>query len=210
MKSLLIALFTPLLLGVDYLRGLWFLRNINPTQSVAIFGSARIKESHSFYPLGYHVGKIFAENRYTVITGGGPGIMEAASQGAFQNHGITVGCNIILPHEQNANPYLTRNLNFMYFSTRKQMLFGYSETFVFLPGGYGTLDELFELLTLLQTEKIKTKNKPRIILIDQRFWGTLHQWIQEQLVNHQLIDAEDFAQLIVIDKLDELKTLLKT
>src|SRR5262245_51919561 len=124
------------------------------TNGVAIFGSARTPREHPEYLAAQESGKLFAEAGYSVITGGGPGIMEAANRGAFQAGGTSVGCNIELPHEQKSNEYLTLSLKFKYFFVRKMMFVKYSDAFIIFPGGFGTLDELFKALTLIQTRKI--------------------------------------------------------
>jgi uncharacterized protein (TIGR00730 family) len=137
----------------EFVHGYRALLNLGPT--VTVFGSARLKEGSPYYELTRSVARRLAESGFTVMTGGGPGIMEAANRGAKEGGGLSVGCNIELPHEQEPNPYLDRSLTFDYFFVRKVMLVKYSSGFLFMPGGLGTLDEVFETLTLMQTDKLK-------------------------------------------------------
>jgi uncharacterized protein (TIGR00730 family) len=137
----------------EFVHGYRALLDLGPT--VTVFGSARLKEGSRYYELTRSVARRLAESGFTVMTGGGPGIMEAANRGAKEGGGLSVGCNIELPHEQEPNPYLDRSLTFDYFFVRKVMLVKYSSGFLFMPGGLGTLDEVFETLTLMQTDKLK-------------------------------------------------------
>lgn len=137
----------------EFVHGYRALLDLGPT--VTVFGSARLKEGSPYYELTRSVARRLAESGFTVMTGGGPGIMEAANRGAKEGGGLSVGCNIELPHEQEPNPYLDRSLTFDYFFVRKVMLVKYSSGFLFMPGGLGTLDEVFETLTLMQTDKLK-------------------------------------------------------
>ena len=136
----------------EMVRGFRALFDLGPT--VTVFGSARLGEDDPYYQLARRTGRRLAEAGFTVMTGGGPGIMEAANRGAREGGGLSVGCNIHLPHEQTPNPYLDRTLTFEYFHVRKVMLVKYSSGFIFMPGGLGTLDEVFETLTLMQTDKV--------------------------------------------------------
>ena len=136
----------------EYITGCRELHDIGP--AVTVFGSARFAEDHRYYKLAREVGRELAKSGYAVITGGGPGVMEAANRGAQEGGGLSVGCNIILPHEQQPNPYLDRCIEFDYFFVRKVMLLKYSVGFVFMPGGFGTMDEVFETATLIQTGKM--------------------------------------------------------
>src|SRR5919112_126779 len=140
------------------------------TRGVAIFGSARTPVDSPFYAAAQETAGLLARAGYTVITGGGPGIMEAANRGAFEAHGTSIGCNIELPFEQSPNPYQTRSLRFKYFFVRKTMFVKYSTAFIIFPGGFGTLDEMFEALTLIQTRKIK--NFP-VVLVGSAYWSCL-------------------------------------
>src|SRR6478752_5653198 len=152
-----------------------------------VFGSARTPPSDQYYKAAEEVGRLLAKEKFAVITGGGPGIMEAANKGAFEAGGTSVGCNITLPQEQEANRYLTISLDFHYFYARKVMFVKYASAFICFPGGYGTLDEFFETLTLIQTLKIEAFP---IILYGAEFWSGLLDWIRKQMIP-QFIDYED-------------------
>lgn len=168
--------------------------------AVTVFGSARTKEGEPYYELGREVGKKLAEANYAVITGGGPGLMEAGNRGAFENDGLSVGLGIELPHEQGLNQYVDLGVNFRYFFARKTMLLKYSQGFVCLPGGFGTLDEMFEVLCMVQTGKVT--NFP-IVLMGTAFWGGLVEWIKDRLVGEGMIDAEDPDLFLLTDSTDE-------
>src|SRR6201993_4895099 len=147
---------------------------------VAVFGSARTPADHPEYKSAQETGALLAGAGYSVITGGGPGIMEAANRGAFEAGGTSVGCNIELPHEQFSNSYLTLSLKFKYFFVRKMMFVKYSNAFIIFPGGFGTLDELFESLTLIQTRKIR--NFP-VVLYGSSYWGGMMEWVQGPMLS---------------------------
>lgn len=164
---------------------------------VTVFGSARFKEDHQYYKLAERVGQKLALNGFAVMTGGGPGIMEAANKGARSVRGMSVGCNIVLPREQKHNPYLDLWLEFKYFMVRKFMLAKFSYGFVVLPGGFGTLDELFNVLTLVQTKKMK--NFP-IVLIGTEFWLPLKRLIEETLIPVGTIDQADMDLILFTDE----------
>jgi hypothetical protein len=166
------------------------------TRGVSIFGSARTPPDNPFYAAARETAALLARAGFTVITGGGPGIMEAANRGAFEAAGSSVGCNIELPFEQSPNPYQTRSLKFKYFFIRKTMFVKYSNAFVIFPGGFGTLDELFEALTLIQTRKIK--NFP-VILFGSEFWGGMLSWLEDAILKSKYISAEDRGLLHVTD-----------
>jgi len=168
--------------------------------SVTIFGSARIAEGSPEYEAGRKVGKHFAELGWAVITGGGPGVMEAANRGAKEGGGLSVGFNIELPHEQGSNPYLDISYTFKHFYARKVCFVKPSEGFVIFPGGFGTLDELFEALTLIQTGK--AQNFP-VVLIDTDYWGEMLDWIRNELLADGMISPEDLQLLHATDDLDE-------
>src|SRR3989440_10647989 len=155
---------------------------------VAIFGSARTPPDHPEYKSAQETGALLARAGHAVITGGGPGIMEAANRGAFEAGGASVGCNIELPHEQSSNPYLTLSIRFKYFFVRKMMFVKYSDAFIIFPGGFGTLDELFEALTLIQTKKIR--NFP-VVLYDSGYWGGMIDWIKGTVLSQGMISEED-------------------
>ncbi|MGS1115873.1 LOG family protein [Castellaniella sp. UC4442_H9] len=166
---------------------------------VSIFGSARIPSEHPFYKLGLELGGRIAQLGVPVIAGGGPGLMEAANRGAFEAGGRSVGLNIRLPRETTDNRYQTDSLHFEYFNSRKASFFMHSLAYVVLPGGFGTLDELFEATTLMQT--LKHPPAP-IILVGTIFWGGLIDWVRDQLLAHGMIGPFDLDRLLVTDDLD--------
>jgi uncharacterized protein (TIGR00730 family) len=166
------------------------------TRGVSVFGSARTKESDPYYKAARETGSLLAKAGFTVITGGGPGIMEAANRGAFEAGGKSIGCNIELPFEQKPNPYQTKSLSFNYFFVRKTMFIKYSNAYVIFPGGYGTLDELFESLTLIQTKKIR--NFP-VVLFGTHYWQGLAQWISSSMLKAGNINQEDLRLLNITD-----------
>jgi uncharacterized protein (TIGR00730 family) len=163
---------------------------------VSVFGSARVRPDNEVYELARLIGRLFAESGFAVVTGGGPGVMEAANRGAQEAGGLSVGFGIELPHEQSANPYLDVSLTFKHFYARKTMLVKAAEGFVMMPGGFGTLDEMFEALTLIQTGKVF--NFP-VVLFGKEHWGGLGEWINDQLLPERLISAEDEALLFETD-----------
>jgi uncharacterized protein (TIGR00730 family) len=173
---------------------------------VTVFGSARFQENHRYYELAREVGAAIAGTGFTVMTGGGPGVMEAANRGAKEVGGFSVGCNITLPREQKPNPYLDKWVEFKYFMIRKFMLAKYSYAFVAMPGGFGTLDELFGVLTLIQTQKMK--NFP-IVLIGKDFWEPLKDFITERLVAEETIKAQDLSLLLFTDSPKEAAEHIK-
>ena len=166
-------------------------------EGVSIFGSARVKEDHAWYELARETAACLVQHGYTVITGGGPGLMEAANRGAKEAGGESIGLNIELPHEQHVNPYVTRSIEFHYFFARKLMFVRYARAFVIMPGGFGTLDELFEALTLIQTDRIH--NFP-VILVGSAFWDPLLEWIHRGLEDNGLISPGDKELLVVADE----------
>src|SRR2546421_4959086 len=168
---------------------------------VSVFGSARTLPDHPEYKAAQETGALLARAGCTVITGGGPGIMEAANRGAFEAGGPSVGCNIELPHEQSSNPYLTLSLKFKYFFVRKTMFVKYSNAFIIFPGGFGTLDELFEALTLIQTRKIK--NFP-VVLFGSQFWGGMLKWLEEVILKSKYVADDDVRLLHVTDSPSEV------
>lgn len=174
------------------------LRNVGP--AVSIFGSARTTPEDRFYKLAEEFAAKLARRKFAVITGGGPGIMEAANKGAMQAGGVSVGLNIWLPREQVANPYQTIDLDFHYFFIRKVMFVKYSFAFVCFPGGFGTLDEFFEAITLIQTKKARPM---KIVLFGSEFWGPLANWMRETLLEkHRYISPGDEEIFTVIDDVD--------
>jgi uncharacterized protein (TIGR00730 family) len=166
-------------------------------EGVSIFGSARVAEDHPWYELTRETAACLAGHGYTVITGGGPGLMEAANRGAKEVAGESIGLNIELPHEQHVNPYVTRSIEFHYFFARKLMFVRYARAFVIMPGGFGTLDELFEALTLIQTDRI---DHFPVILVGSAFWDPLLEWIDQGLEDNGLISPGDKELLVVADE----------
>ena len=183
----------------ELIRGFRTLHFVGPC--VTVFGSARFKEDHPYYAVARSVGRMLAEMGFTVMTGGGPGIMEAANRGAKDAGGRSVGCNIVLPKEQKINAYLDRWVTFRYFFVRKVMLVKYSYAFVVMPGGIGTMDELFEAVTLIQTKKIE--NFP-VVLIGKDYWRPLVDFLDE-MVSVGTIAATDLDLLLFTDSLDEAR-----
>jgi uncharacterized protein (TIGR00730 family) len=162
---------------------------------VTVFGSARFEETHRYYAMARQVGKLLAESGFTVMTGGGPGIMEAANRGAKDVNGRSLGCNIVLPKEQKPNPYVDSWIDFQYFFVRKMMLVKYSYAFIVCPGGFGTLDELFEVATLIQTGKVR--DFP-VALMGLDYWQPLLQMLRV-MVNEKTIDPIDLEKIIISD-----------
>jgi uncharacterized protein (TIGR00730 family) len=174
--------------------------------AVSVFGSARTKPDTGEYALAERIGAAFAEAGYAVITGGGPGIMEAANRGAVAAAGTSVGLGIELPFEQSLNDYVDIGIEFRYFFVRKTMFVKYSQAFVVLPGGFGTLDELFEAITLVQTQKI---TRFPIVLVGTEFWGGLLQWIKDQMLSAGKISPEDLDLVHVTDDPTEVVEIIK-
>jgi uncharacterized protein (TIGR00730 family) len=175
----------------------WGFDNLSDVQDgVSIFGSARTPPSNPLYAAAVETGRLLARAGIPVITGGGPGIMEAANRGAFEAGGKSIGCNIELPFEQGSNRYLSRSLNFKFFFVRKTMFVKYATAFIVFPGGYGTLDELFEALTLIQTGKVK--HFP-VILFGSAYWKGLVEWLKQIVVAEGKIDARDLLLFKVTD-----------
>jgi uncharacterized protein (TIGR00730 family) len=188
------------------------------TRGVSIFGSARTQPDSEQYKAAQETAALLARAGFAVITGGGPGIMEAANRGAFEAGGLSIGCNIELPFEQKPNPYQTRSLTFKYFFVRKTMFVKYSTAFIIFPGGFGTLDELFESLTLIQTRKIR--NFP-VVLFGSAYWGGMLDWVKGLMLSEGKIAENDLRLLhltdspaeaveIVVKSQDSLRKLDKT
>ncbi|HVF42176.1 MAG TPA: TIGR00730 family Rossman fold protein [Pyrinomonadaceae bacterium] len=175
------------------------------TRGVAVFGSARTPAEDPFYAAAQETAALLAEAGFSVITGGGPGIMEAANRGAFEAGGISIGCNIELPFEQSPNPYQTRSISFKYFFVRKTMFVKYSNAFVIFPGGYGTLDELFESLTLIQTRKIR--NFP-VVLFGKDYWAGMFKWLKETMLTARYINEADYDMLHLTDSPSEVVEII--
>ena len=183
----------------EFVRGFRALHFVGPC--VTVFGSARFADDHPFYALGREVGRELARAGFTVMTGGGPGIMEAANRGARDVGGYSIGCNIELPSEQLPNRYLDRWITFRYFFVRKVMLVKYSYAFVALPGGFGTLDEIFEIATLVQTGKVK---EFPIVLVGREFWAPLVDFLRAGPLAQGTIRAGDIERLVVTDSPEEV------
>jgi uncharacterized protein (TIGR00730 family) len=176
-------------------------------KEVTFFGSARFSERDHWYLEAQKLGRLLAENGFTVITGGGPGIMEAGNRGAYEGGGESIGLDIELPHEQRRNAYVKKGIGFHYFFTRKVMLSASAQAYVFFPGGFGTLDEFFEMITLIQTGKMESVP---CICIGKDFWGTMDTWVKKSLVEeYRTIDAADVGLYTVVDSAEEAFTILK-
>jgi uncharacterized protein (TIGR00730 family) len=178
------------------------------TRGVSLFGSARTREDDPMYIAAQETGRLLAEAGFEVITGGGPGIMEAGNRGAYEIGKVSVGCNIELPFEQAPNPYQTRSLSFKYFFVRKTMFIKYSNAYVIFPGGFGTMDELFEALTLIQTKKIR--NFP-VVMFGSSYWQGLLQWITTTMLHERYIGEEDLKLMHLTDSpQDAVDFIIKT
>ncbi len=188
---------------IEFINGFRALHFIGPC--VTVFGSARFKEDNQYYEMARKMGGEIARLGFTTMTGGGPGIMEAANRGAREAGGASVGCNIVLPMEQKPNPYLDRFVEFRYFFVRKVMLVKYSYAFVVLPGGFGTLDELFESLTLIQTGKIS--NFP-VILMGVEYWTPLFDFMRQRLIAAGTINADDMNLIKLTDSIEEASQMI--
>lgn len=175
------------------------LSDIHP--AVSIFGSARMQHDHPYYQLTEEIARLLSDAGFSVISGGGPGIMEAANKGAFYGKSPSVGLNIQLPHEQHNNAYQNISQSFQHFFTRKVMFVKFASAYVVLPGGFGTLDELMEALTLVQTGK--TRRIP-IILVGSKFWGGMMEWIRQSLLVEKMISPEDMDLIKIIDEPKEI------
>ena len=173
---------------------------------VTIYGSARTPQDNKYYLLAEKISARLAKEGFAVITGGGPGIMEAGNKGAFSAGGISVGLNIDLPREQHLNPFVNFSLDFKYFFVRKVMLMKYSSGFICMPGGFGSMDELFESLTLIQTETIKPFP---IVLVGSQFWGGLVDWIEDKMIESGNISPEDVSLFKVLDDPEEVVAYIK-
>jgi uncharacterized protein (TIGR00730 family) len=182
----------------EFVRGFRALHFIGPC--VTVFGSARCAESHEYYRLARALGGELANAGFAVMTGGGPGIMEAANRGAKEMGGRSIGCNIELPKEQRPNPYLDQWTTFRYFFVRRVMLVKYSCAFIALPGGFGTLDEIFETATLIQTGKI---HEFPLVLMAREFWRPLLDFMADRLIHEKTIDPRDIERILVTDSPEE-------
>ncbi|GJM18514.1 MAG: hypothetical protein DHS20C14_07270 [Phycisphaeraceae bacterium] len=189
---------------LEFIRGFRKLHFISPC--VTVFGSARFPENHRHYKLAREMGRTLAESGYTVMTGGGPGIMEAANRGAKEGGGLSIGCNIQLPMEQDPNPYLDRFVEFRYFFVRKVMLVKYSDAFIVMPGGFGTLDEVFETAVLMQTGKIESFP---VVLMGTDYWERPMEFIRTTMVEEGVISPGDPDLLKLTDDPEEAMAFIR-
>ena len=191
--------------GRELLRGFRVMHFVGPC--VTVFGSARFGESHPYYDLARRTGAALAHAGFTVMTGGGPGVMEAANRGAREAGGPSVGCNIVLPSEQAPNPYLDRFVECRYFFVRKVLLAKYSYAFIAAPGGYGTIDELSEILVLIQTSKMQSFP---VVLLGKDYWKGLVDFFRETLIAQATITAADLDRILVTDDPEEAVHAIRT
>lgn len=183
----------------EFVEGFERLVTIRP--SVSIFGSARCQPEHPYYQLAEQISRALSDAGFSVVSGGGPGLMEAANKGAYAGKSPSVGLNIQLPHEQHSNPYQDVSLQFRHFFARKVMFVKYASAYVVLPGGFGTLDELAEILTLVQTGKMA---RIPIILVQSEFWSGLLDWFRQRLVTEHMINADDLKLFSVVDTAEQV------
>ena len=181
----------------EFIRGFRTLHFVGPC--ITVFGSARFKEDHIYYNVAREFGKRIAALGFTTMTGGGPGIMEAANRGAYESGGISVGCNIVLPHEQKENAYLTKSVTFDHFFVRKTMLVKYSYAFIIMPGGFGTMDEFFEILTLIQTQSV---TQFPVVLYSESYYKPLIENIRF-MAEQGTISEEDMKLVLITNSIDE-------
>ncbi len=178
------------------------------TRGVSIFGSARTGQKDKYYKAARETAKLLGKAGFEIITGGGPGIMEAANRGAYDAGAVSIGCNIELPMEQTPNPYQNRSLTFKYFFVRKTMFIKYSNAYLIFPGGFGTMDELFEALTLIQTRKIR--NFP-VVLFGSQYWRGMLAWLSSTMLNEKMVSKEDLGLLHLTDSpKDAVDFIIKT
>ena len=188
----------------EFVDGFETMADIYP--AVSIFGSARVGSEDPLYEKARNIARLFAETGFNVITGGGPGLMEAANRGAAEGGARSVGLNIQLPAEQEANPYSNITLDFRYFFVRKVIFIKYAQAYVVLPGGFGTLDELFEALTLIQTDRIKPFP---VILVESDYWKDLLDWVRERLLESNKISPEDLDLVQLVDDPGDIVAAVK-
>ncbi len=191
----------------EFVDGWQFITDYKNT--VSILGSARFKEDNKWYQVARQLGVLLAKAKIGVVTGGGPGIMEGGNRGAYESGGESIGINIKLPFEQRENPYITRSQSFYYFFIRKVMLFYTAEAYVFFPGGFGTLDEFFEMVTLVQTKKVDRETVP-LILVGKDFWTPLLTYINDTVYEkYKTIDKEDMQLYHLVDTAQEAFDIIK-
>ena len=184
--------------GFDKLGGIGF--------AITVFGSARLKPDNKYYQQAYDISERLGKEGFSIITGGGPGIMEAANKGAMSAEQTSIGLNIELPNEQNANNFQNIELNFRYFFARKVMFVKHSMGYVCMPGGLGTLDEFFEAMTLMQTAKIYPMP---LVLVGTEYWQDLIVWMKKTLIKHETVSEEDFKLITITDDTDEVVEIMK-
>ncbi|MEN8211099.1 MAG: TIGR00730 family Rossman fold protein [Thermodesulfobacteriota bacterium] len=183
----------------EFVEGIDALHTLGP--AVSIFGSARTSSDHSDYKKCEELAALFAKSGFATITGGGGGIMEAANKGASKENADSIGLNITLPFEQKPNPYATIEVEFKYFFVRKVMFLKYAQGYIVMPGGFGTLDEMFETITLIQTRRIR---KVPVVLVGTDYWGGLVQWIKERLLEDKMISGQDLDLFHLLDDPEEI------
>ncbi len=188
----------------EFVEGFEKLSGIDP--AVTVFGSARVKEGDEKYDLAREIGRKLAAEGISVVTGGGPGVMEAANRGAFEAGGQSIGLNIELPFEQKINPYVKKSVTFDYFFVRKVMLVKYANAFIILPGGFGTMDELFEAITLIQTGKIIPFP---MILVGTEYWSGLLDWLKNTMLENGYIRKQDLQYIQLVDTPEEVITIVR-
>lgn len=191
-------------IGREFAHGFWFFGRVYPM--VSIFGSARIPASHEGYAATQELAARLGREGFAILTGGGPSFMEAANRGAREAGARSLACNIRLPHEQAANPYIDRLVTMRFFFSRKYMLISYSVAFIYLPGGFGTLDELFEVLTLMQTRKIPRRP---VILVGKAYWRGMDEWLKGEVLRAGAIGGESLPLWRVVDDIGEIVAALK-
>lgn len=189
----------------EFVSGFEFLADLR--REVTFFGSARFTEDDHWYKVAQKLGRMLAEHGFTVITGGGPGIMEAGNRGAYEGGGQSVGIDIELPMEQRRNAYVRKGVGFHYFFTRKVMLSASAQAYIFFPGGFGTLDEFFEIITLIQTQKMEPVP---IVCLGKEYWQPLHNWMREDLLaKFKTIQTHDLDLYTIVDTAEEAFDLIK-
>ncbi len=188
----------------EFVDGFEELKDIGP--AVTIFGSSRIHNAHSYYNAAVKTAELLAKAGYAVITGGGPSIMEASNKGAAAGRGVSIGLNIDLPTEQKPNPYINHLVKFHYFFCRKVCFVKYAKAFVIFPGGYGTMDELFESITLIQTKRME---KFPVVLFGSKYWKGLLDWLKETVLKEGCVDAGDLGIIKLADKPEDVVRIIK-
>lgn len=190
----------------EFVEGFQFLSSTK--REVTVFGSARTPASNTWYQEAVRLGRMLGEAGFAVITGGGPGIMEGANKGAYEAGAESIGLNIQLPHEQRVNPYVTKSRAFYYFFTRKVMLAASAQAYVYFPGGFGTLDELFEILTLIQTKK---SDRVAVVLVGKRYWEPLADWLRETVLGEfDAVGSEELELFTIVNSAEEAFALIKS